>query len=146
MPQDSRDRTLLQLMRISTIHVEAYLLALKNLCRIRQFIASHLTRAEHILYEYSVPLGGICYHHVGNCADKLSVLDNRAAAHECGQVGTTHFYIFLTVSTLFIKKIVFSSQIQCVSCDSDKCERDIFLDFSAFVGNVIPWTIPRGKF
>ena len=53
---------------------------------------------------------------------------------------------FLTASTLFIKKIAFSSQIQCVSCDSDECEMDIFLDFSAFVGNVLPWTIPRVKF
>ena len=83
---------------------------------------------------------------MGYSSDELTVLNDRRAAHECVQVGTTHFYIFLTVSTLFIKKIAFSSQIQCVSCDSDKCERDIFLDFSAFVGDVIPWTIPRGKF
>ena len=83
---------------------------------------------------------------MGNCADELAVLDNGRATHECVQVGTTVFYNFLTVLTLFVKKIAFSSQIQCVSCDSDKCERDIFLDFSAIVGNVIPWTIPRGKF
>ncbi len=80
-----------------------------------------------------------------NSTNKLAVLNDRRARHECVQVGTTHFYNFLTDLTLFVKKIAFSSQIQCVSCDSHECERDIFLDFSAFVGNVLPWTIPRGK-
>jgi hypothetical protein len=44
-------------------------------------------------------------------ADYFSVLDNRAARHECVQVGTTHFYNFLTVSTLFIKIIVLRRSI-----------------------------------
>ena len=38
-------------------------------------------------------------------------LDYRAARHECVQVGTTHFYNFLTVSTLFIKIIVLRRSI-----------------------------------
>ena len=39
-------------------------------------------------------------------SDKLAVLDDGGARHECGQVGTTHFYNFLivlTLSTLFIR-------------------------------------------
>ena len=40
-------------------------------------------------------------------ADELAVLDDWAAAHECVQVGTTHFYNFLTVLTPFVKKTSF---------------------------------------
>ena len=40
-------------------------------------------------------------------ADELAVLDDWAAAHECVQVGTTHFYKLLTVSTSFVKKTSF---------------------------------------
>ena len=33
------------------------------------------------------------------CADQLAVLDNGAAAHECGQEGTTVFYkIFIKLA------------------------------------------------
>ena len=41
----------------------------------------HLTlcRIQHILYKYSIPLGGICHHHVCHRAHELAVLDNRAA-------------------------------------------------------------------
>jgi hypothetical protein len=44
-------------------------------------------------------------------AHQLAVLDDGGAAHECVQVGTTHFYNFLTVSTLFIKIIVLRRSI-----------------------------------
>ena len=43
---------------------------------------------------------------MGDRADELAVLDDGRARHECGQVGTTHFYNFLTVLTPFVKKIV----------------------------------------
>ena len=42
---------------------------------------------------------------------ELAVLNYRAAAHECVQVGTTHFYNFLTVLTPFVKKIVLCGSI-----------------------------------
>ena len=42
---------------------------------------------------------------------ELAVLNDGRAAHECGQEGTTHFYNFLTVSTLFIKMIVLRRSI-----------------------------------
>ena len=57
--------------------------------RRRQFIVSHLTRAQHIFNKYSVSLGRLSYHYVRDSTDKLAVLDNRTAAHECGQEGTT---------------------------------------------------------
>jgi hypothetical protein len=44
---------------------------------------------------------------VGDRTDQLAVLDDGRAAHECVQVGTTHFYKLLFVSTLFIKKTSF---------------------------------------
>ena len=116
-----------------------------NSCR-RQFIASAHTRIQHVFNKYPVPLGRIIDHYVRNCAHKLAVPNDGAALHECGQEGTTHLYNILIISTSWVKKIAFFSRIQCVSCDSHECERDIFLDFSAFVGNVLPWTIPRGKF
>ena len=43
---------------------------------------------------------------MGHGSHELAVLYDGAAAHECVQVGTTLFYNFLTVSTLFIKIIV----------------------------------------
>jgi hypothetical protein len=48
---------------------------------------------------------------VCHSADELTVLDDGRAAHECGQEVTTHFYNFLTVSTLFIKIIVLRHSI-----------------------------------
>ena len=82
-----------------------------NSCRCRQFIASLLARINHILNKNAVALGGVCHHHVRYRSDKLAVLDNRAARQECGQVGTTLFYNFLTVSTLLVKKIVLGGSI-----------------------------------
>ena len=64
----------------------------------------HLRGAQHIFNENSVSRGGIVDKHVGDSSHKLAVLDNGRAAHECGQEGTTLFYKFLTVSTLFVKK------------------------------------------
>ena len=51
---------------------------------------SHLP--QHILNENAVPCGGVVYKHVGDRSDKLAVLNNGAAAHECGQEGTTAFH------------------------------------------------------
>lgn len=63
-------------------------------------------RIQHILNEYPIPFRRVAHHNVCHRADKLPILDYRASAHECVQVGTTHFYNFLTVPTLFIKKNV----------------------------------------
>jgi hypothetical protein len=71
----------------------------------------HLRRVQHIFNENAVTGCRIVYKNVGDRTDELAVLNNRATAHECVQVGTTHFYNFLTVSTLFIKKIVLYSSI-----------------------------------
>ena len=49
---------------------------------------------------------------------KLAVPENGAAAHECGQVGTTHFYRLCTVSTLFVKKIALLLRFINVFCAS----------------------------
>ena len=51
---------------------------------------------QHILYEYTVAFSGVGYHNVGHRAYEVAVLDNGGARHECGQVGTTHFYKLLT--------------------------------------------------
>ena len=59
---------------------------------------------QHIFDKDPVPRGGIVDQHVRDRADKAPVLQDRTARHECVQVGTTHFYNFLTVSTLFVKK------------------------------------------
>ena len=42
-------------------------------------------RREHILDEYSVAGCGVVDHNVRDGADELAVLDDRRAAHECGQ-------------------------------------------------------------
>ena len=59
---------------------------------LRRLRHRHLRRRKHIFNENAVPRGGIVDQHVGNCADKLAVLDDGRAAHECGQEGTTLFY------------------------------------------------------
>lgn len=46
---------------------------------------------EHILNKDAVACGGVADEDVGNGAHDLAVLDNGAARHECGQVGTTVF-------------------------------------------------------
>ena len=40
---------------------------------------------QHIFEEYAVARGGIVDQHVGDRADELAVLDNRASAQEFGQ-------------------------------------------------------------
>ena len=52
---------------------------------------------QHIFNKYSIPLPGILYQHMGHSADKLSVLDNGAAAHalhnpscDCQQIRINH--------------------------------------------------------
>ena len=83
----------LSLMHRSANHVRRTIHELQlNSCRFRQFIASDFARTQHILDKYTVSLGGICHHNVRDSADELAVLDNRAARHECVQVGTTVFY------------------------------------------------------
>ena len=47
---------------------------------------------EHIFNEYSIPHGRVVDEDMGDGADQLAVLNDRRAAHECGQVGTTVFY------------------------------------------------------
>ena len=44
---------------------------------------------QHILDENSVSRGGVTNEDVGDRPDELSVLDDRAAAHECVHAGTT---------------------------------------------------------
>ena len=66
---------------------------------------------EHILDENAVAYRGVVYHNVGDRADELAVLNDGRTAHECVQVGTTHFYNFLTVLTPFVKKIVLCGSI-----------------------------------
>ena len=78
-------------MRLGAIHVRRTIYEpLLNSCR-RQFIASYLARIQHIFNENSVSHAGIVYHNVCDRADELSVLNDGAAAHECGQEGTTLF-------------------------------------------------------
>ena len=48
-------------------------------------------RIQHILNENAVSFCGIADHDMSDGTDKLAVLDDGAAAHECGQVGTTLF-------------------------------------------------------
>ena len=59
-----------------------------------------MCRVEHILNENSIPRSGVVNEHMGNGTYKLAVLNDRAARHECGQVGTTVFnkkFIFALV-------------------------------------------------
>ena len=44
---------------------------------------------EHIFDEDAISRGGVADEDVGDGADELSVLDDGAAAHECGQERTT---------------------------------------------------------
>ena len=59
--------------------------------RLRRFHHVNVGGIQHILYKYSIPLGWLGYHHMGDSSDELAVLNDGAAAHECGQVGTTVF-------------------------------------------------------
>ena len=72
---------------------------------LRRSLHRHLRRRKHILDENAVAYRGVVYHNLGNptslrslrvcvanvAADKLAVLDDGGAAHECGQGGTTVF-------------------------------------------------------
>ena len=55
---------------------------------------------EHIFKEDAVSRGGIVDQDVGDGSDKLAVLNDGRAAHECGQEGTTNF------NGIFIKFII----------------------------------------
>ena len=78
-------------MRLGAIHVRRTIYELwLNSCR-RQFIASDLARIQHIFDEDAVAACGIIDQHVRDSTYELAVLDNGAAAHECGQERTTKF-------------------------------------------------------
>jgi len=56
-------------------------------------LSNHLScRLQHILDEDPVPTAGLVYKNVGHGANELAVLNDRAAAHECVNIGPTHFY------------------------------------------------------
>lgn len=65
-------------------------------------IFSFFGSREHIFDENAVAAGGVADEDVGDGADDLSVLNDRGAAHECGQAGTTLFCKLLTVLHYFI--------------------------------------------
>ena len=98
-----------------------------NSCRVRQFIASRLARIQHILNKNSITLRRVCHHYVSNRTDKLSVLYDGAATHECGQEGTTQIngkfiksmprrvasaYIFMLPSFIFVRCILYTVDLQ----------------------------------
>jgi len=77
---------------------------------------------------------------VGYRADELAVLDYRATAHECVQVGTTHFYKLLIALKPFAKKII-------IFCSFQVCfviQTNPLYIFLAFIHKSNPWTIPYG--
>ena len=51
----------------------------------------HRHIADHIFNKDPIPHARIIYHNMRHRTDEPSVLNHRAAAHECVQVGTTHF-------------------------------------------------------
>ena len=63
---------------------------------------------------------------------ELAVLDNGAARHECVQVGTTHFYNFLTVSSPFVKKIVLCRSVLAYILTQTNTEKLFFDFFNAY--------------
>ena len=54
--------------------------------------SGHLRGDEHIFDKNAVASRRVVYHNVGDSSNKLSVLNDRGARHECGQVRTTFFY------------------------------------------------------
>ena len=52
---------------------------------------------QHVFHKDPVAHGGIVDQHVGDCSHDLAVLDDRRAAHECGQEGTTIFRILYDI-------------------------------------------------
>ena len=61
-------------------------------------------RGEHVFDKDSVAHAGIVDHHVGDRADELTVLDDWATRHECGQEGTTLFNGKFTKGTTFFER------------------------------------------
>lgn len=102
------------------------------LCRFLQTIICIIRRIQHIFYENSVSLGGIGHKDVSHGSDELAVLDYRGARHECGQEGTTVFYNFLTILTLFVKKFAFSPCFINAICDLSGYKAALPLDFYCF--------------
>ena len=61
---------------------------------------------QHIFDKDAVARCRVADHHVGDGADNLAVLDDRATAHERGQVGTAFFhkkFIFATIKCSFVE-------------------------------------------
>ena len=52
---------------------------------LRRPLRLHLRRGEHVFNENSVPRCRVVDEDVRYSSDKLAVLNDRAAAHECGQ-------------------------------------------------------------
>ena len=100
--------------------------------KLRRLRHGHLRSVEHIFDEDSVAACGVVYKHVGHRAHELAVLDDGGARHECGQEGTTVFYNFLTILTLFVKKFVFSPCFINAICDLSGSEAALSLDFYCF--------------
>ena len=50
---------------------------------------------EHILDENTIPFGWLVDQDVGHSAHQLPVLEDGRSAHECVNIGTTLFYVFL---------------------------------------------------
>ena len=66
-------------------------------------------------------------------AAPLTVLPNRSARQECVQIGTTHFCVFLTVSTLFIKIIVLCRSILAYILTQTYAGKLFLLIFSSYI-------------
>ena len=62
-----------------------------TILRLRRPLHRHLRRAEHIFNENPVARGWVVYKNVRDSSYELAVLNYGRAAHECVQVGTTHF-------------------------------------------------------
>ena len=53
--------------------------------RLRRLCHVNVGSIQHILNKNPIPRRRIVYHYVCDGSDQLTVLDNRAARHECGQ-------------------------------------------------------------
>ena len=67
-----------------------------------------------ILNENAIAFRGVGHHNMGNRADELFVLYNRAAAHECVRVGTTVFRFALALFLPIIRIFTVLTQIMLI--------------------------------
>ena len=106
-----------------------FLRRLWHFCLVLQW---HGKICEHSFNENTVAGRWVVQYDVGDGADEATVLDDGAATHECVQAGTTHFYIFLTVSTHFIKIIVLCRSILTYILTQTNTEKLFFDFFNAY--------------